>query len=69
MLSLSGHKFHAPKGIGALYIRKGVKISNLIFAARRSAVCARARKTCPVSWAWEPPLSWPSPSCPNIPAA
>ena len=31
MLSLSGHKFHAPKGIGALYIRKGVKISNLIF--------------------------------------
>lgn len=31
MLSLSGHKFHAPKGIGALYIRKGTRISNLIF--------------------------------------
>lgn len=31
MLSLSGHKFHAPKGIGALYIRKGTKMSNLIF--------------------------------------
>jgi len=30
MLSLSGHKFHAPKGIGALYIRKGLVLPNLI---------------------------------------
>ena len=30
MLSMSGHKFHGPKGVGVLYIKNGIRISNLI---------------------------------------
>lgn len=31
MLSISGHKIHAQKGIGALYVRKGIPMTNFIF--------------------------------------
>ena len=30
MMSASGHKFHGPKGVGILYLRKGIRLPNLI---------------------------------------
>lgn len=35
MLSLSGHKLHAPKGIGALYVRKGTKFSSFLIGGHQ----------------------------------
>jgi len=35
MLSLSGHKLHAPKGIGVLYLRKGTKFSGFLIGGHQ----------------------------------
>lgn len=35
MLSTSGHKIHAMKGVGAVYVRNGVKIKNIIFGGEQ----------------------------------
>jgi len=35
MLSLSGHKLHAPKGVGAIYIRRGTKVKPLILGGHQ----------------------------------
>lgn len=35
MLSLSGHKIHAPKGVGALYVRKGTKFSPFLIGGHQ----------------------------------
>src|SRR6202140_1415488 len=33
-LSISGHKLHAPQGVGALYVRKGIQIQPLLYGGR-----------------------------------
>jgi cysteine desulfurase len=35
MLALSGHKLHAPKGVGALYVRKGTKFSPFLIGGHQ----------------------------------
>jgi len=37
MLSLSGHKFHGPKGIGALYVKKGIQLEPLIHGGKQES--------------------------------
>jgi cysteine desulfurase len=34
LYSISGHKLYAPKGIGALYVRKGIKLNPLLYGGR-----------------------------------
>ncbi len=37
LLSMSGHKFHAPKGIGLLYVRKGTKLKPFMLGGHQEA--------------------------------
>jgi cysteine sulfinate desulfinase/cysteine desulfurase-like protein len=35
MLTLSGHKFHGPKGVGILYVKKGIELESLIHGGKQ----------------------------------
>ena len=44
LLSVAGHKFHGPKGVGALYIRQGVSLEPLVHGGDMKRVAGRGRK-------------------------
>jgi cysteine desulfurase NifS len=37
LLTLSGHKFHGPKGVGVLYVRKGIELESLIHGGKQES--------------------------------
>ena len=50
LLSMSGHKLGAPKGIGAIYIRKGTRISPLIFGGAQEKKLRAGTENCRYRW-------------------
>lgn len=47
LMSFSGHKFYAPKGIGLLYIKEGTHIENLIHGGKQEYECRSGTENVP----------------------
>ena len=49
MLTVCSHKIYGPKGVGALYIRHGLKVTAEATAGLRNTACGQGLKTSPPS--------------------
>ena len=52
LLSISGHKMHAPQGTGVLYVRRGTRIEPLFFGGAHERQRRAARRTLQASSGW-----------------
>ncbi|MFQ9680291.1 MAG: aminotransferase class V-fold PLP-dependent enzyme [Ruthenibacterium lactatiformans] len=50
--AVSGHKIHAPKGVGALYVRRGYNLAPVFLGGGQEQSVVRAPKTWPISPPW-----------------
>lgn len=57
MYSMSGHKLHAPKGVGALYIRKGVKVKPYLIGGGQESGMRSGTTNVPLIMAFEAAVS------------
>ena len=64
MVSMSAHKFHGPKGVGALYIRKGTRMDALIHGGSQEKGL-RAGTRPGASWVWEKQSESRQTKCPG----
>lgn len=58
LLSVSGHKIYAPKGVGALYIKKGIRVSPVLFGGGQEKGIRPGTESVPLIAAFAAAVDW-----------